>query len=92
MHGKQTTTADAFKVFLYLLKKKIVADPTIEIKKSIIFFDNARVHTADIVQEISKELGLYCLYNAPYCPHLNMAEQYILAHKQKIRKELSLLK
>jgi transposase len=53
-----------------------------------LFFDNARVHHAKVVQALSKELEIKAFTNAPYSPELNPAEKFIRAHKEKIRVEI----
>jgi transposase len=59
------------------------------IKKLIIFWDNARIHHSKEMKKLAKYMRVYFIFNAPYSCKLNMMEYIFELIKRKLRKQFN---
>ena len=50
---------------------------------TLFIYDGAPCHRSKVTREFMESLGFDCLQLSPYSPMLNLAEKFILVHKQR---------
>jgi hypothetical protein len=58
----------------------------------VFYYDNATLHKSLYIRELLVEIGASAITNCPYSPETNFIERIIKVHKQKIKKQMSLLR
>ncbi len=79
LYVKRGTIKSAdFCQFLVEVKQNVASRREYGIQDSLLFFDNATVHTSASTRHQIGLLGLRAMTNCPYTPELNPAEGFIL--------------
>lgn len=66
--------ANLFANFVYELLRSIREDPERSRRPIVLFIDNARIHSPQMVLDVVLGMRVVLLYNAQYSPQLNPIE------------------
>lgn len=86
---KGRSNAETFKEFLTNMKKELeVILGVNQLKyRTVIVFDNARIHKTPLIMNHTAELGFVCVTTPPYCPEVNKIEHLFGNLKKKLCQE-----
>ncbi len=81
--------ANLFANFIYELLRSIREDPERSRRPIVLFIDNARIHSPQMVLDVVLGMRVVLLYNAQYSPQLNPIEKFFNVLKKEVaRREL----